>query len=604
MRISLLLLLALPLPAQSLTGWYNGDWRQAIPGYQNWYASDQQFARAYDDFVVPAAGWTIVGVFSTNSMSPDGVTEAVWEIRSGVSAGNGGILVASGRGPAALTKGLPVGDGVYTYKVQVDGLFVQLPPGRYWLSVAPVTPSSQTYLCATLGANAIGDPPGNDGLAFYYASGGSRFAPAQSAGQGGSSGDFSLGVLISGAGLTRDDAWRANIASLVQQMTALHSLPFPGISLEDFNAAASNLSARIPTLPDAQARTELEKLVASIGDPHTDIIWPSPRPFQTLPLSFYWFDDGLYVTAAAASYGSLLGGKVVGIGGSPVDIAAARLTPLIPHDNDSWLAYVLPSRAANADFLYGTGIAPSTDHVEIEVEMPGRASTAAPPHWFDARRPGGAPFDRRSVTVQAQAAPQLPLPRAALPLSAQHPEKRYWATVIDNGATVYFQYNSCIEDPAQSSADFLAQLANLLDQPGVRRLIVDMRYNSGGSAAILDPWIDWLKTTPFNRPGRLYVIVGRATFSAAMEATDLLHDGTAAIFVGEPTGGKPRFLLRRGDFPLPYFGLRVSYSSGTERANDPGPALIPDIRTPVTFRDYVNGVDPALDAILRIPTNP
>jgi hypothetical protein len=584
--------------ATPVTGWYNGAWKPAIPGTSNWYASDQQFGRVYDDFIVPDPGWTVVGLFSNNSMTPDGVSEAVWEIRTGVSSGNGGTLFASGRGPATLTQGQAVGNGVYTYRVQVDGLTVQLPPGWYWLSVTPVTSQAQTYVCATLGADAIGQPPGNNGGAFYY-SPTSKFSPVQSTGQGGTSGDFSLGVLITPAPVSRDSAWRNDITSLAQQMPALHSVPFPGVSLADFNSAASDLSTRISALSDAQVRTALQALVASIGDPHTDIAWPSPRPFQILPLSFYWFDDGVYVIAAPNQYKELLGGRVTRVGDYGIDNAIDRLTPLIAHDNDSWLKYLLPSKLTNADFLYGTGVADSTTSVEIQVQNPHHGGPAS------ARGPAMPPVRPRSMRVEAvadsQLPPMLPVYHGPLPLSRQHPERHYWAIAIDNGATVYFQYNSCSEDPAQSSADFFGQLAQLLAQPGIARLIVDMRNNTGGSATILDPWIESLKSTRFNQSGRLYVIVGRATFSAAMEASDLLHDGTAAIFVGEPTGGKPRFLLRRGDFPLPYFGLRVSYSSGNEHANDPGPTLTPDLQTPVTFSDYMRGLDRALDAILDIP---
>jgi hypothetical protein len=211
------------------------------------------------------------------------------------------------------------------------------------------------------------------------------------------------------------------------------------------------------------------------------------------------------------------------------------------------------------------------------------------------------------VSADVQAMPQTQFPKmipvfqGTLPLYRQHANQYYWSTVIDGGATVYFQYNSCTEDPNQPSATFLAQLNQTLTQSGVERLIVDMRNNSGGLATILDPWITQLKTTRFNAPGRLYVIVGRATFSAAMEATDMFKDGTAAIFVGEPTGGKPRFLLRRGDFGLSYFGLRASFSNGVENANETGPTLVPDIQTGLTFQQYMSGDDPAMDAILSIP---
>ena len=60
-----------------ITGWYNGDWQIAIGGMANWYVSDTQFGRTYDDFVVPNGGWTVVGVFSNNSLyTAAGVTES------------------------------------------------------------------------------------------------------------------------------------------------------------------------------------------------------------------------------------------------------------------------------------------------------------------------------------------------------------------------------------------------------------------------------------------------------------------------------------------------------------------------------------------------
>jgi hypothetical protein len=198
------------------------------------------------------------------------------------------------------------------------------------------------------------------------------------------------------------------------------------------------------------------------------------------------------------------------------------------------------------------------------------------------------------------AGPRSDVYQGSLPLYRQHPDRNYWATTLQDGATVYFEYNSCQEDPKQPLADFLAQLDGMLAQDSTQRLIVDMRNNSGGFA-ILDSWIRKMATSRFNQSNRLYVIVGRATFSAAMEATDIFRDNTSATFVGEPTGAKPRFLLHVGDFSLPYFGMRVTYSNGVEQAKDFGDALIPDIQTPVTFANYMTGADPALDVILSIP---
>jgi hypothetical protein len=570
-------------------GWYNGDRMIGIPGWSNWYVSTSEYARVYDNFVVPNGGWTISGVFANHTFyNAPPVTQAAWEIRSGMSPGAGGTLVASGIDTATQT----YDPALNTYGIEVDGLQVQLQPGTYWLNVAPVGPGGgQSYVAATLGANAVGNPPGNDGGALYKSSGGSNFVSVKSSGQGGSSADFSQGVKIVTNGaqvpqLSHADQWRADIASLAQQMQSFHSLPFPGISQADFNANVADLRNRIPSMSDPEIRTALEKLVASIEDPHTDVAWPYPSPFLSLPLSFYWFDDGIYITAAAAQYQNLLGGRVTGVGQTGIGDATVALTALVPHENDQWVKHRIPlQELTNADFLFGTGLISDINGVPLQVQTAADGTISASiPSLGNYQMPG-----------------QIPVFQGTPPLYRQKPNWNYWATIIDGGATVYFQYNSCMEDPKQPSADFFAQLDQLQAQPGVQRIILDMRNNSGGFTSILSPWIDKIQASRFNQSGRLYVIVGRATFSAAMEATNHLHDRTAALFVGEPTGAKPQFELRRGDFGLPYFGIRVSYSQGVESANVPDNTLTPDIVTGLTFQQYMDGVDPALDAILSIP---
>jgi uncharacterized protein (TIGR03437 family) len=566
-------------------GWYNGDCQSTLIGSSNWYRSnlEQQFTRVYDEFVVPSGGWTVTGVFSNNLLyNAPPITQASWEIRSGLSVNNGGTVMASGVSPAIQTY-----DSVLrAYRIQVDGLQVQLAAGDYQLSVVPLgTASGQSYVCETQGQNAIGSPAGN-GKAFR-SSDPALFALISAA--DGTNLNFSQGVLISGKLLplpSTSDQWRANVDSLVQQMPALHSLPFPGISLDDFKARAADLRSRIPALSGAEIRTGLLELVAAIQDSHTDVTWPWPSLFRELPISFYWFDDGIYVTAAAAQYQNLLGGRLVTVGQTGVDEATRILAALVPHENDQWLKKRIPQmELTNADYLFGKGLIGSIDSAPLQVQTVSNGVVSANIQTY----------------ANSQGPPLVPVFQGTPPLSRQHLDRRYWATVIEQGATVYFQYNSCFEDPTQSSADFFKQLDQMMAQSGVERVILDMRNNSGGDASILSPWVTKMQASRFNQPGRLYVVVGRATFSAAMEASNHLRDRTAAIFVGEPTGAKPQFLLRVGQFALPYSGIKVSYSNGVEAANDPGPTLIPDIRTGLTFQDYMNGIDPALNAILSIP---
>jgi uncharacterized protein (TIGR03437 family) len=586
------ILLALSQPALRaqgtptvIVGWYNGDCHTGSPGGSNWYVSNQQFGRVYDEFLVPSGGWTVAGVFSNNTLyNAPPITQASWEIRSGLSAGNGGTVIASGVSPATQT----YNSALRAYRIEVDGLQVQLAPGDFFISVTPVgTANTQSYVCQTQGQNAIGSPAGN-GMAFYSSQSGS-FLKLTAA--DGTNLDYSQGVRISLQASSPSDQWRADVTVLAQQMPALYSLPFPGISLDDFNAKAADLYNRIPALSGAEIRTGMEELVAAIEDPHTDVVWPSPSLFRLLPLSFYWFDDGIYVTGAATQYQSLLGGRLVFVGQTGIDDATRILAALVPHENNQWLKYVIPIRElTNADYLFGKGLIGGIESAPLKVQTASSGTSSV------------VSADLQSY-ANSQGPGLTPVFQGDPPLYRQHLDRYYWATVIDQGATVYFQYNSCQEDPKQPSADFFKQLDQMMAQSGVERVILDMRINTGGTTSILSPWIDQIRASRFNQPGRLYVIVGRATFSAAMEHTNHLHDRTAAIFVGEPTGAKPRFQLRRGDFALPYFGIRVSYSNGVEAANEPGPTLIPDICTGLTFQDYMNGVDRALNAILSIPAS-
>jgi hypothetical protein len=160
------------LPALSFADgilWYNGDLdgREAYFNERDTQAGD---AGVYDDFIVPAGGWLIQGVFSNNLARVTPVA-ADWEIRQGVSAGNGGSVVASGTTSSAFTW-TPTGRTAFgdpEYTVHVTGLNVALLAGTYWLMVRPAD-SGVTWSYAvttTSGAHCVGPPCGNDLNSFF-----------------------------------------------------------------------------------------------------------------------------------------------------------------------------------------------------------------------------------------------------------------------------------------------------------------------------------------------------------------------------------------------------------------------------------------------------
>src|SRR5205085_6663255 len=171
--------------------WYNGDFNgvNGLANEDNTSLGSGEFASVHDDFIVPAPGWSVTGVFSDN-LANTNVTGATWEIRQGVSEGNGGTLIASGMTmtPVVTPTGRS-GFGFIEYMVEVTGLNVSLPPGTYWLNVTPIGDlTGRSFDSTTSGANCVGTPCGNDMNAFFNSNfgGGANFTSVAS--------DFSMGI--------------------------------------------------------------------------------------------------------------------------------------------------------------------------------------------------------------------------------------------------------------------------------------------------------------------------------------------------------------------------------------------------------------------------
>jgi hypothetical protein len=174
--------------------WYNGNFDGRNGGNINHHTGTE--STIYDDFNVTGPGWMVTGVYGNVLTQQGGDFNTLdWEIRSGMSVGNGGTLVASGFGAPTNTLTGGSGFGYTEYKVRVGGLAVNLAPGTYWLGLGVKSTSlvNNQFLSTTSGAGAIGTPPGNNGNAFWN-SAFFGFNYADASGVLGITADFSMGV--------------------------------------------------------------------------------------------------------------------------------------------------------------------------------------------------------------------------------------------------------------------------------------------------------------------------------------------------------------------------------------------------------------------------
>jgi hypothetical protein len=195
-------------------------------------------------------------------------------------------------------------------------------------------------------------------------------------------------------------------------------------------------------------------------------------------------------------------------------------------------------------------------------------------------------------------------------LVEQHTTMPYW--FAEDGRQIYAQINQVANSRdtvplgnvrgTVTLSDFGARIFERIDAGAVDRLVIDLRFNGGGNNDLVRPIVNGVAARPsINQRGKLFVITGRKTYSAAMNFVSLLEDRTEALFVGEPPGGSP---LHYGDnvpFTLPNskLQLRIStlhWDTGVRPA-DVREVMEMDLPAPPRFADFVSGVDAPLSAI-------
>lgn len=387
---------------------------------------------------------------------------------------------------------------------------------------------------------------------------------------------------------SQTEQWHEDLQYLAQTLPKRHKNLFFKISKEEFGKSVADLDSQITKLQDYQFRAGLLKIVAAVGDPHTGIdIWKDGK-FARLPLGLYWFKDGIYVVSASEEYKQSLGRRLQGIGDVDIQKACDAVAPFIAHANEYQMRKVAPMFLLMPDLLKAAGVVSDTSQVvyRFDAEAGSTGSIAVKPVEADA--------DTKWLDARDRSKTKLPLYLSRKPCPN-------WVEYVKDGNLVYFHYANCYDAKECPFAAVSKEVKALVAGNAGAKLVIDLRQNGGGSSPVLDPFIDWVKgNSEINTKGRLFVIIGRRTFSSAILNADRLKEGTRAIFVGEPTGGSPNHYGQVMSFELPNTGFSVSYSIKYFHYLDTDKtSLEPDILAEQAFDDYVSGRDPAMEAIRK-----
>jgi hypothetical protein len=184
----------------------------------------------------------------------------------------------------------------------------------------------------------------------------------------------------------------------------------------------------------------------------------------------------------------------------------------------------------------------------------------------------------------------------------RQPDKFYKFDYLEEHQLVYVAYRVVRNMPDESIAQFCDRLFTFIDTHAVERLVIDIRQNSGGDNRLNQPLVHNLIRCPaVNQPGHLFTLIGRKTFSAAMNLAVDLERNTHTLFVGEPTGASPNHYGENGSVTLPNSGITFTLSLWywqSSTPNDQRPWIEPHIPVDLSSTDYRDNFDPALSAIL------
>ncbi len=341
-----------------------------------------------------------------------------------------------------------------------------------------------------------------------------------------------------------------------------------------------SLLKNIPTYTDEEIKGELVRLIVSINDSHTRVGLANNTIY---PLKFFEFKEGIYLIDGSLEYKDYWGNKLIAINGYEVEKVKEMLKPYIAKDNNAIFKDEFSEALSNFNLLTFSGLADSEEIVYT--------------------------FANGDVAIKAISNEGLKdillisdyNGTDTLPLSKQNKSDMYWFKYIEDKNIVYVKYNLCMNMDGYSFKDFTKDVFYVVDKNNPEKLIIDLRDNGGGNSMIFNTFFKAIKERDaINKEGKLYAIIGRATFSSAILNAMDLRSSTNAILVGEATGGQPNHFGEVKQIHLSNTNIDVYYSSNYfKTTSEEVDSIYPDKKVMLKASSFFEGKDDFIEAIIN-----
>lgn len=376
----------------------------------------------------------------------------------------------------------------------------------------------------------------------------------------------------------------------------------------------ARLAQAIPNLTDQQIVAELARVAALADNAHTRAYLLRNRGWwRRYPIRIWKFNDGWRVIAVRPGQEPLLGARLISIAGKPVGKAQEAVHSLYGGP-PAWASYMATYTLTSPDALLGTGVLTGGGgEVRLGLEKGGRRFTANIAPSAEPRR--SIPEESWWFLSPAHSAVSGWLHVLAgqpLPAYLDRPDVWYDLRRCSAGL-LYLRFNRSEDQPGRPTlADFGGQVLNEIASAPRARLVIDLRFNTGGNLQKTRRLFEQIARSPLGiERGRLFVVLGPSTFSAGITPAAILRQNSEAIFVGSEPGDRLQFWAEGGNMVLPNSGITLHYADrahiyASGRTAVPAELtylrlnardLRPERPAPISFADFVNGRDPSAERI-------
>lgn len=390
---------------------------------------------------------------------------------------------------------------------------------------------------------------------------------------------------------SREVRWKRDLEAFAARYSNEHPAPFRYLPKAEFTRRVEKLSRELPVLKDREIAARWARLVADLGDEHTEVDFDHEFGAKRLPVEIESYADGMFIVGAIPPFESLIGARLEGVEGVSMETLRQALKPYVPFRQEGWFNHLFAESFGSWPLLMdAAGI----------VKLKERWTLS-----------GTGPDDRPFLM-------EVPIGRAPLPdawvwegdsipvpLRDRDPRAICFFKAMEKEKALYFRLRSCDDSRRRPFRAVLARAMKAFRKSGLERFVVDLRGNTGGSEELVDRLISTLQKEPrLRKPGNLLALTDGAVFSAAAVAAWRLRHEAGALLVGEASGASANHIGAVEEIRLPS-GRIASFGTQVHIINPSAPddfksAIPPDLEIRLTHEEVLKGRDPVLEAALGI----